>query len=287
VLFNLSEADVLTDAATAAQTARTAAWHLRRTGARETLAWAIWNLAQALLMLGDWDAAEQELSQALEADGLADIEFLTCRRGLLAALRGDAGTAGTHLAALRDLVASEGAQEHAMISTLEAFTAAARGQPRDALRHARRALAHADVLGISNDDMRWTWPLAARAACELHDAAATGELLALLESKLPGQLAPMTRAEQDLVRSRLAASDGSPDARTGFAAAITSLREHSTPYHLAHGLLDYAGYLTRLGAADAASLAISEARGIGERLRCPPLLGRAAALDHVTSGVTG
>ena len=35
---------------------------------------AIMNLVQALLLLGDWDAAEQELTQALDSDGLADVE---------------------------------------------------------------------------------------------------------------------------------------------------------------------------------------------------------------------
>jgi hypothetical protein len=93
--------------------------------------------------------------------------------------------------------------------------------------------------------MCWAWPLAARAAWDLRDAAATGELLALLDACQPGQLAPMQRAERDLARARLAAGDGDPAAAAPFAAAIGGLRELSTPYHLAHGLLDHAGYLTR------------------------------------------
>jgi tetratricopeptide (TPR) repeat protein len=285
VLLNLSDALVLTDPAAAAETARTAAWHLRRTGAREYLAWAIGNLVQALLMLGEWDAAEQELSQAMEADGLADVEYLTCHRGQLAALRGDAGTARTCLAALKDMQASEDPQEDSLVGALEAFTAAAGGQPRDALRHARRVLTHIDALGISDDGQRWAWPLAIRVAGELHDAAATRELLALLDSHPPGQLAPILRAERDLVRSRLAARDRDPNAGTAFAAAVTSLRERSTPYHLAHGLLDHAEYLTQLADTDAAALAIGEARDIGDRLRCQPLLDRADALDHLTPAV--
>jgi len=283
--LNLSDALVLTDPAAAAETARTAVWHLRRTGAREYLAWAIGNLVQALLMLGEWDAAEQELSQAMEADGLADVEYLTCHRGQLAALRGDAGTARTCLAALKDMRASEDPQEDSLIGALEAFTAAARRQPRDVLRHARRVLTHIDALGISNDGQRWAWPLAIRGAGELHDAAATRELLALLDSHPPGQLAPMLRAERDLVRSRLAARDRDPNAGTAFAAAVTSLRERSTPYHLAHGLLDHAEYLTQLADTDAAALAIGEARDIGDRLRCQPLLDRADSLDHLTPRV--
>ena len=168
---------------------------------------------------------------------------------------------------------------------MEAFTAAARGQPQDALRHARATLAHAGALGISHDYLRWAWPLAARAAHELGDTAATGELLALLDSYQPGHLAPMLRAERDLVRARLAASDGDQAAAAAFAAAITSLRELSTPYHLAHGLLDHAQYLTRLHDAEAAEAAIGEARDIARNLRCQPLLDRAANITSAKSPV--
>ena len=147
----------------------------------------------------------------------------------------------------------------------------------DVLRHARNALAHADALGISHENLRWAWPLAARAAHELNDAAAVRELLALLDARQPGALAPMLRAERDLVRARPAAAD--------FAAAISGLRELSTPYHLAHGLLDYAGYLTRRGEVEAAALAIDEARGIGQQLRCEPLLSRAADMASPQSHI--
>jgi hypothetical protein len=67
-------------------------------------------------------------------------------------------------------------------------------------------------------------------------------------------------------------------ADAAFAAAISALREHSTPYHLADGLLGHAGYLTRLGHTEAAETSISEARDIAGRLRCQPLLDRAAGL---------
>ena len=160
-----------------------------------------------------------------------------------------------------------------MISLVEAFTAAARRQPQDALRHARARLAHAGALGISHDYLRWAWPLAARAACELGDTAATRELLALLDAYQPGHLAPMLRAERDLARARLAARDGDPAAAAAFAAAISGLRELGTPYHLAHGLLDHAAYLTRRGDADAAAAAIGEARDIAGQPALPAAAG--------------
>jgi class 3 adenylate cyclase len=277
-LVNLADILLVTEPGAAAETARTAAGHLRRVGDRDSLAVAIGNLAQALLMLGDWDAAEAELTRAAESDALADYGYLACYRGWLAALRGDTAAAQTILAALERFRASEDLQEKSLISLVEAFTAAARRQPQAALDHARAILAHADALGISHEHMRWAWPLAARATHDLHDAATAAELLTLLDSYQPGRLAPMLRAERDLVRARLAAGDGDPAVAAAFAAAVSSLRELSSPYHLAHGLLDHAEYLTRLHDAEAAEAAFAEARAIAGRLRCQPLLDRAADL---------
>ena len=277
-LVNLANVLSVTDPAVAAETARAAAGPMRRAGAWEGLAHVTGNLVQALLMLGEWDAAEKELTRAMDSDRLGDIERLVCCRGWLAALRGDTTTAQTMLSALPDLRASDDPQDKSLISLVEAFTAAARHQPQDALRHAQGTLAHAAAIGISDEGSRWAWPLAARAAYDLQDTATTRELLVLLDDSPPGHLAPMQRAERDLVRARLAAHDGDPAAAALFAAATTGLREHSTPYHLAHGLLDHAEYLTRLGDTDAAAPMIGEARAMAQKLRCQPLLDRAADL---------
>ncbi len=282
-LSNLSDVLAATDPAAAADTARTAVGHLRRVGNQDGLAIAIGNLAEALLDLGDWDNAEAELAQSADSDPLAEIEYILCHRAWLAAMRGDTATADSILTALSDVRASEDMQDEALVGVIEAFTAAARRQPREALGHARAMLAHADVLGISSVFLRWAWPLAARTAFELQDAGAARDLLALLDSHQPGHLAPLLQAERDLACSRLAAADGTADAAAAFMAAIASLRERSTPYHLAHGLLDYAQYLLLHGDAGAATLAIEEARGIGDRLRCQPLLDRAASLDPATA----
>jgi class 3 adenylate cyclase/predicted ATPase len=277
-LLNLAGDLTVTDPAAAAEAARTASGHLRQVGVRDYLAVAITNLVEALLMLGDWDAAELELTQAIDSDGLADYDFIACHRGRLAALRGDAVTAETMLAGLRDMRASEDPQEISLISLVEAFTAFARDQLESALRHSRSALAHADAIGISHDHMRWAWPLAVRAAHELGRHGVTREVLALLDSYPTGHLAPMLRAERDLARARLAAIGGDQTVAPAFAAAISSLRVLSTPYHLAHGLLDYAGFLRDRGDAEGAAAAVEEACGIGSRLRCQPLLDRAAEM---------
>jgi hypothetical protein len=276
-LLNLADNLAATDPAAAAETARAAAGNLRRVGDRDSLAYAIGNLAGALLMLGDWDGADAELTRAADSDGLADQEYLARCRGWLAALRGAAAAAQAMLAGLADLRASEAVQDYAAVSLVEGFTAAALLQPQAALGHARAVLAHADVLGISNEAVRWAWPLAARAAHDLHDTATVGELLILLDGYQPGHLAPMLRAERDLARARLGGSpgDGGQDATAAFAAAISSLRELSTPYHLGHGLLDHAQHLTHLHDAEAAARATGEARDIAGHLHCQPLMDRA------------
>jgi class 3 adenylate cyclase len=284
-LINLSDAVAVTDPAAAAESARSAVGHLRRAGERDGMAFATGNLIQALLMLGHWDAADQELTQIADSDGLQEYPFLSCYRGLLAALRGDAATAETLLAGLGDLRTSEDLQTKSLISLVEASIAAARRQYHDAQRHARGTLAHVSVLGVSAEDQRWAWSLAARAAHELADFAAVRELLSLLDSYQPGQIAPMLRAERDLARARLAASGGDQVAAVSFAAAITGLRERGTPYHLAHGLMDYAEYLTRQGDADAAAQPVVEARDIARCLRCQPLLDRADAIESAPSRI--
>jgi class 3 adenylate cyclase/tetratricopeptide (TPR) repeat protein len=163
-LSNLSHVLGCVDPAAAAEAARTAAGHMRRAGARDYLAFTIFNLGQALMMLGDWDAAEAELTQAADADGLAGNEFIVAHQAWLAAMRGDADRAQVMLADLPDRRASQEPQAQAQVSMMEAFTEAARRRPEAALRHARATLAHAGAVGLSHDALRWAWPLAVRTA---------------------------------------------------------------------------------------------------------------------------
>jgi class 3 adenylate cyclase/tetratricopeptide (TPR) repeat protein len=273
-LLNVSATLGATDAAAAAEAARTAAGHLRRAGARDYLATAVLNLADSLINVGDWDAAEAELTQATESDGLADIENLAVTRTWLTALRGDATAAGTVLAGLRDVRTTESPQDQSTLRLAEAYTAIARGEPAEALRHARAVLALAPVLGISHDEVAWAWPLAVRTAEALGDTTTRQDLLALLDSYQPGHVVPLLRAERDLALARHGGD------ATAFTAVITGLRDHDSPYHLAHGLLDQAEFLLRQDDSQAAAGAIEEARAIGGRLRCRPLLDRAEAIEH-------
>jgi hypothetical protein len=123
-----------------------------------------------------------------------------------------------------------------------------------------------------------------RTAWELGDTQAVREQLAMIDALQPGQLTPMLRAERDLARACVASENS--ENRDEFAAAITGLRELSTPYHLAHGLLDYAAVLSRRGETEAAAAALDEATAVAVQLRCQPLLDRAAKLTPDQAEVT-
>jgi class 3 adenylate cyclase/tetratricopeptide (TPR) repeat protein len=283
VHINLAELLVVTSPASAAEAALAAFRHVRRTGALDYLGMAVTNLAQAQLALGDWDPAEQQLAHAMEADGLAGKDLVAGYRGWLAALRGDVEGADALLAGLPDLRSSEDSQDRVFVAAVDAFAAAGRGEAQEALRLARASLDLSGPLGTGFGVTSWAWPLAARFAHELGDTAAVGELLAQLDAHPPGHVPARLRAERDLARARLAAGTGDPAAGQALAAAVAGVREHSTPYHLAHALLDHAQYLLARGDTAAAEAAIGEAQAIAAGLRCQPLLDRAEAIRPVTA----
>ncbi|MHB1592954.1 MAG: AAA family ATPase [Streptosporangiaceae bacterium] len=282
--LNLADVIGVTDPAAAVEAASAAAGHLRQVGNRPVLAFALANLVQSLLMLGEWDSADAELARAADEDNLADNELLTCYRAWIAALRGDCGSADAILAELAEMPASEDPQDLAFIAVIRGFSAAARLRPGDALAHARAALDHATTIGIGSETLRWAWPLAARAAHDLADRVATADLLVLLDTRRPGYLPPMLRAERELARARTATTAGGPAAGP-LRAAVVAMRAQSTPYHLAHALLDQAAGLLAAGDEQAGARAADEAREIAGRLGCLPLLSRAAVIrDAVMSG---
>jgi hypothetical protein len=81
--------------------------------------------------------------------------------------------------------------------------------------------------------------------------------------------------------------DGGLPVGPAFAAAIARLAPALHLLPSAHGLLDYAECLRRLDADGAAGAAIGEAREFVGRLRCQPLLDRAADLVPAEPRIRG
>ncbi len=264
-LSNLSNLVQTTDPRAAADHARQAADLFRRIGYPALLAVAVSNLVQALLWSGDWDEAESVIaSTADDVDGMREVEQL---RVQLAALRG--GNDVSYQTVDWASLASEDAQDRAYAAMLRTLVASSDGDAAETVRLGRAALEFASI-GIRFETVIWSWAAAARAAHELGDRQALDDLVAFLDARPKGHLAPLLVAERSLARARLADDDGA-----SLVEAIAALRRAGSPFHLAHGLLDQAEFLTRAGRADEAVALTDEAREIGLGLRAQSLVARA------------
>ncbi len=270
-LANLADALGPADPATSATVAARAADVARRVGMRRDLGIARVNEIFARINLGEWHEARMLGVQAIDEDGLGGEEFIVSLVAFTEALRGEAAAAESRLARLVTSPTSEDSQDRAGYA-LAAAHLALLDDPSAARIHAQAALDRVDGLGINHDLVRWTWPVAARAAHAVGDADDVRRLIAMLDGYRPGQLAPLQRAERTLAAARLEA--GTPAATELFADAITHERTDGTPYHLAGALLDQADHLRAVGRPVEAS--VREAEDIAAHLGCRPLTERAA-----------
>jgi class 3 adenylate cyclase/predicted ATPase len=285
-LANAADALCPDDPFGAVDLAREAAALSRRAGGVTALALSTQVLAAALLETGQWDEAAAVVAQAIEQDGIGHHELVAYIDARLAASRGDTTAADT----LREVAGfwrtSEDPQDRASLALVEALVALAEQRPDMALAKAKDALSHVDVIGFGAEFSRWSWSIAARAAHDLRDDGEVTDLLALFDGVQRGRLPRMVQAEVSLARARRAGLAGDANADDQFTEALADLRKRSTPYHLAHGLLDYADYLIGTGERGAADALITEAREIGERLGAGPLVHRAEAMSTAREVVT-
>ncbi len=280
--LNLADALSPSDPRAATEAARSAAAHLRRTGRRDLLAYAVSNVAVALFEVGQWDEAAALLLEAQEVDHL-EHELVRSGAGWLAGLRGDGEGATAAQESLTRSRVSEDPQGLATVGVLDALSSLCAGDVAGALAHAMGVLDKAGAIGIGASSQRWAWPLAARAARSLGKAATLTGLLSTLDAHPAGHLPPILRAERQLVGALVTADAQPPGTASGVKAvadAVRSLREVGNPYQLAHGLVDNAEVLARAGEGGVED-ALDEARAIAERLGCPPLFARAGAIGSL------
>jgi hypothetical protein len=283
-LGNLADVLCADDPAAAVTAAQEGVRVARRAGGTMALALSTQSLATAFLELGDWDAAAAAVNDAVEKDGIGDHGLIAYIAARLAATRGDIEAANALRERMGYMLTSEDPQDQAYSALVDALIALAERRLDAVLAEGKKALAQREATGLGGDFMRWGWSLAARAAHELGDDAEVDALLAEFGRFQRGELPPMLHAELPLARARRAGRKGDPDAREHFDRAIADLRTRSTPFHLAHGLLDYADFLASTGDSDGAAALIAEATQIGERLLAGPLVRRAAAIAGVTPG---
>ena len=255
---------------------------MSRTGNTFPLGAAVVNMAWLHLALGSWQQADELLSSGPHAELIVDNHYSLGTRVVLAGLRGDTTTA-TDLHARIQLADSDSLDDQAYQAMAGAFEAAARSDHDQALRLALAGIEHLGTgIPFGGEYATWTWPLAARTAHDLARFDIEATVADRCSHLAPGAVPIMHRAELALIRARLAAADDDPSAAAQFADAVAMLREHSTPYHLAQGLLDSAEHLHHHDDTDVAEY-INEALTVAEHLDCPPLAQRAERLRTTTT----
>jgi class 3 adenylate cyclase/tetratricopeptide (TPR) repeat protein len=285
-LAQLDLADVLvrSDPEAAADAARSAAAHARRMGLRRSLGYAVSNLAQALIDLGEWDEAERVLRDAIGVEHVPE-EVVHWTDGCLAGLRGQPEKLAGAIESAPGLRTSESLQAQACAELLEALRGLCANDLSTALAHAMRGLEKGQLLSLGHEVVRWGWPLAARAARRVGDVEALAVLFAMLDAHPVGHLPPGLRAERRLAGAVIASDAEESEAEEALSTitdAVESLREIGLRYELAHGLVDHAEVLARTGGAGAET-DLAEAKSIAERLRCLPLLARIASVEQVSA----
>jgi tetratricopeptide (TPR) repeat protein len=275
-LLNLGDVLMSIDPVAAAKASRSARDLCRRTGARYLLGTVVANLIQSLLLTGDWDEAREVYASALADDDLVDDLPTAWGSVMLLAFSGERDQLA---AATRVFPAeSEDPQDGSTAATARAAGAVLDGHWSDAQRYANEALSFASALGLHADTIRWSWPIAADAALELHDTAEAVRLVELLESHRPGHVPAVLHAERKRIEARLLAAASDPGAAPAFERAVDGFRQLASPYHLAVCLLDAADHRLASDDPDGALQYAREAGGIASRLGADPLAKRAERL---------
>ncbi|MGE5831258.1 MAG: LuxR C-terminal-related transcriptional regulator, partial [Micromonosporaceae bacterium] len=240
------------------------------------------NHAEALLALGQWDAAEAQLAEAYRLDppGTLGLPYLVLRSRLRLA-RGHPSAAELATRTVGFLSAGYLAlQPRLAVQELRISAALAAGDTAGALTAARAALAgvapDASALAV---EPRYAWPLltaAARAA-----AAGSDEELQVRVRTLAGQIParyPAEQANAAEVTALLGAGATPEQACAAWQTAVLAWRLDGQPYPLARVLLAHAESAAAAGEKSLAADLLTEAGAIASQLAAAPIVDAVATL---------
>ena len=256
---NLSYAAAGDDPELAYRTAREGLELAIKLGMRGYGYYLLGNATELAQRMGDWDWA---LTQLEEAAGSNEHDLAAAmRRAELLGLRGHDTEADFERLAATVADWTE-QQAKSSVDEARAIVALAKGDPRKALDHARRAYA----INIAPDAT--SAETAIRAAAALRDADAVTDALRAFDH--PGRVTAAIRREGEAVLAGLAGRRN--DSLAAFVDAIRQWRELGLAFEAALAQLTL---LTVLGVTDEATRAAAdEARAAFERVGAQPLLDR-------------
>jgi hypothetical protein len=165
-----------------------------------------------------------------------------------------------------------------MIHSCDARFLRGKGQAAEALASAERGLSFRDQLPFINTYIKTCLIEALESTLVLGDLARSEELLANIESLLPGETTPYLRGQGARFRALLdTGNEQEEGVDDHFLAAQAIFRETGLVFDLAVTQLERAEWLTGHGRVDEATPVLEEARLIFGRLEAHPWLERVDA----------
>ena len=210
----------------AAEQTRDALATARRIGSRLFESVAASNLMRVWEYSGDWDELESLGAELLAGSGdRPGAEYLHLELGIVAALRGQAGTAREHLAGLASWQRSDMGELRWTYAACEATIAVAAGEFADALELLSATMREiAEIEGPASQASRIGFPQAIAAAVTLGRLTEADELLSLFADEPPGHVPAYVRAHIARGRGLLAAArDETATAEAQLRTAIEGL----------------------------------------------------------------
>ncbi len=259
--------------------------HARRLGGRM---WE-WIFLSQLVALsfetGRWNEAEGRAAdipriEEISATRFAAVELVGSLPAILVQ-RGRVSEASELLESYAVFEGSADVQERIAYAATKALVLRAQGKFSESMQLGLEALDGRLALGAAVRSVKFGWVVAAEAALDLDDARRVEELLAITAGFGAGETTPTWRAQSSRLAARLAVLRADPEtARRSFDEAVDLFRQADVPFWLAVTLTEQGEWLVSSGMAQEAKQALSEARGIFERLEAEPWIDRVDAASR-------
>ncbi len=287
VLLNLSDCLLSLGIEEAIDPARQAIALARRRGSKYLLALGTGNLAQALMLAGDWEAVDELMTEA-EREGVRRMPYCGWPAGLLGYYRGDVDQVRRMTAEISVLAGSQDPQDILNIALGDVLLAAVEGRSRAALESSWTILDDPTAGETSAEFYRYAVSTALDAGFAVEALDDVRRLIGWVRAVPRGHHHPLTASAADLAEARLLSRSSDPAADAAFVTAVGQFREYGSPWHIADALLRWAEHQQAAGNRDSDGFhaVVAEARAIAEGLACPPLLDRVDALTAVTASIS-
>ena len=215
VLLNLSDCLLSLGIEEAIDPARQAIALARRRGSKYLLALGTGNLAQALMLAGDWEAVDELMTEA-EREGVRRMPYCGWPAGLLGYYRGDVDQVRRMTAEISVLAGSQDPQDILNIALGDVLLAAVEGRSRAALESSWTILDDPTAGETSAEFYRYAVSTALDAGFAVEALDDVRRLIGWVRAVPRGHHHPLTASAADLAEARLLSRSSDPAADAAF-----------------------------------------------------------------------